>query len=110
MPDCPGYGGTQKNTIKIQLTDLEMGFLTKKLYDQLKAVVREVGEELIRQSIMRDYKFKKDENDLTWRTEIPADENFKIKFELVFSVGDVIKAIALKRKKESKIQTKRFLF
>ena len=96
-----------KNTIKIQLTEEEMDFLTKKLFAQLKAVVRETGEYLIRQSIINDYHFKKDE-DFIWQTEINSDEKFKIKFELVCAVGDIIKTVSLKKKKVAK--RKRFLF
>ena len=49
-----------KNTIKMQFTEDEMVYLTKKLFAQLKAVVRETGEDLIKQSVINDYHFKKD--------------------------------------------------
>lgn len=101
-------GYQPKNTIKMQLTEEEMDFLTKKLFTQLKAVVRETGEDLIKQSIINDYHFKKDNETLIWQTEIDADEKFKIKFELVCQVGDIIKTVSLKKKKVAK--RKRFLF
>lgn len=106
MPTLPGY--PPKNTIKMVLTEEEMDFLTQKLFVQLRAVVRETGEDLIRQSIIKDYNFKKDSDDLLWQTEINADEKFKIRFELVCQVGDIIKTISLKKKKVAK--RKRFLF
>jgi hypothetical protein len=100
--------GMPKNTIKMQLTEEEMNFLTKKLFIQLRAMVRETGEDLIRQSIIKDYYFKMDNETLIWRTEINTDEKFKIKFELICEVGDIIKTISLKKKKIAK--RKRFLF
>jgi hypothetical protein len=100
--------GIPKNTIKMQLTEEEMDFLTKKLFTQLKAVVRETGEDLIQQSIIKDYNFRKDNETLIWQTEINTDEKFKVKFELICQVGDIIKTISLKKKKVAKM--KRFLF
>ena len=51
MPTWPGY--QPRNTIKIQLTEDDMTYLVNKLYGQLKAVLRETGEDLIRQSVIR---------------------------------------------------------
>ncbi len=106
MPTWPGY--QPKNTIKMQLTEGEMDYLAAKLFNQLRAVVRETGEDLIKQSIIKDYHFQKDSDGLLWQTEINADEKFKIKVELVCQVGDIIKTISLKKKKVA--QRKRFLF
>ena len=89
----------QKTLISINLSEEELQFLTAKLFKQLGAVVRETGSDIIRQAILRDYKFLKDTDAGRWSTKIDSADKFRVKYELVCDVGDIIKTLAVRKKR-----------